>query len=425
MITSTYNYLATNYESQRPIRYTSHKTSELKKIYNNIVRISKQSPLYLLDISLERQTYALNVKDAAMSLHTLLDNFSNNDDNSIFNEKKAVSSNEKAVSSTIVSSNEPTLPTDFDIQVLRLATPQQNVSNEFRPNTQQLQSGTYQFSIDVEDSTYDFRHTIASGSTHKDTIEQLCKQINNSQIGIHAFKYTNPDSKQLRMVLESESTGNSGSPIFTLQDDVYVGGRGIVEYFNLNQINSPSTSAKFQINGKTKESLSNQFTFNKSLTVSLHATTDSPVHISYAPNSDKIVKELETITDSYNHLLSLASNHSSDQRRANKLIYELDSIAYHYANDLESCGITREESGELSLDSFIALQAATDGTIKDLFTNPDKITADLLDQTNQVTINPMDYLDQKICTYPNYGSQHYPNPYITSIYSGMLFNYYC
>lgn len=425
MVTSTYNYLAENYESQRPVLYTSHKTSELQKIYNTIVHISKQSPLYLLDISLERQTYALNVKDAAMSLYTLLENFSRDDESSIFNKKKSISSNEDAVSATIISDNEPSLPTEFNIQVMQLATKQKNVSNSFRPDTQQLQAGTYQFSIDVEDHTYNFRHTVTAGSTHKDTLRQLCKQINKSDIGVNAYESAEQGSNGLRIVLESDSTGNSGSPIFTLQDDVYVGGRGIVEYFNLNQIYRPSTSAKFQIDGKAKESLSNQFTFNKSLTVSLHATTDYPVHITYAPNADKIVNELKTITDSYNHLLSIASEHSTEQRRANKLIYELDSIVYHYMNDLESCGIIRDETGELSIDSFIALQAATDGTIKDLFTHSDKITADLLDQTSQVTINPMDYLDQKICTYPNYGSRHYPNPYLTSVYSGMLFNFYC
>lgn len=425
MVTSTYNYLAENYEVQKPALYTSHNTSELQKIYNTIVHISKQSPLYLLDVSLERQTYALNVKDAAISLYTLLDNFSRNDESSIFYKKKSVSSNENAVSATIINDNAPSLPTDFNIQVMKLATTQKNISNSFRPMAQQLQPGTYQFSIDVEDHTYNFKHTITAESTHQDTIQKLCKQINRSDIGIHAYEYVEQDSNQLKIILESDSTGNSGAPIFTLQDDVYIGGRGIVEYFNLNQIDQPSTNAIFQIDGNSKKSLSNQFTFNKSLTVSLHAVTDSPVHISYAPNSDKIVKELSRITDSYNHLFSLASEHTPVQRRANKLVYELDSIIYRYMNDLESCGIIREESGELSIDSFIALQAATDGTIKDLFTNPDKITTDLLAQTNQVTINPMDYLDQKICTYPNYGSYHYPNPYLTSVYSGMLFNYYC
>ncbi|WP_455715147.1 hypothetical protein, partial [Anaerosporobacter sp.] len=304
MVTSTYNYLTENHKPQRPVRYTSHKTSDLRKIYNNIVRISKQSPLYLLDISLERQTYALNVKDAAISLHTLVENFAKDDASSIFNEKKAISSNEAAVSATIVDKYEPSSPTRLNIQVMNLATTQKNVSDEFRSNAQHLQAGSYHFSIDVEDNTYNFIHKIVSGSTHEDTLEQLCSQINKSEIGIHASVYSEQNSNKLRLVLESQSTGNSGSPIFTLHDDIYVGGRGLVEYFNLNQVYQPATNAKFEINGKTKESLSNQFTFSKSLTVSLHETTDSPVQISYVPNSDKIVKELGTIIDGYNHLRS-------------------------------------------------------------------------------------------------------------------------
>ena len=153
--------------------------------------------------------------------------------------------------------------------------------------------------------------------------------------------------------------------------------------------------------------------------------TKEPVTISYAPNADKIVNELATVTNSYNQLIDLANKHSSSQRRANKLLYELDSIYYNYENELEACGISRSDDGQLHIDSFVALQAATDGTIKELFTNPDKLSKDLLLQSKEITINPMDYLDQKICSYPNYGTLPFPNPYQTSIYSGMLFNYYC
>lgn len=425
MVTSTYNYLVANYQATSPIRYTSHKTSELRKIYNSIVNISKQSPLYLLNTSLDSQTYALNIKDAAMSLHTLLNNFSSNKGSSIFNEKKAVSSNEESVTVSIIPKNEPTLPTELSIQVKNLAKTQKNVSNLFRPDSEKLQGGKYQYSIDTDSSSYNFTLEVAKGDTNRAIMSKLCKQISNSKVGIHASTLTDDSNGQLRIVLESDSTGNTGSPLFTLQDDIYVGGRGLVEYLHLNQIYQDAESAHFKINGKDKESLSNQFTFNKSLTINMLNPTKEPVLISYAPNSDKIVKELSTITDSYNQLISLANSHSSNQRRANKLLHDLDSIYYNYKNDLESCGINRSDSGELTIDSFVAVQAATDGTIKDFFTDPEKITGELLAQSKEITINPMDYLDQKICSYPNYGTQSYPNPYQTSMYSGMLFNFYC
>lgn len=425
MVTSTYNYLASSYQSTRPIRYTSHKTSELRRIYNSIVNISKQSPLYLINTTLESQTYALNIKDAAMSLHTLLNNFSNNKASSIFDEKKAISSDEESVIASITSKKEPALPTELSIQVDTLAKTQKNISNRFQPDSCKLESGKYEYSIDTEGSIYNFSLEILKDDTNRNVISKLCKQINSSKIGVHASSLADEESGQLRVVLESSSTGNTGSPLFTLQDDVYIGGRGLVEYLHLDKIYQNAENAHFKINGKDKESLSNHFTFNKSLTINMLKPSKEPISISYAPNADLIVKELGTIIDSYNQLISLANSHSKQQRRANKLLHELDSAYYNYKNDLESCGINRSDNGELTIDSFTTLQAAADGTIKELFTDPHKISKDLLTQTKEIMLNPMDYLDQKICTYPNYGTLPYPNPYQTSAYSGMLFNYYC
>jgi flagellar hook-associated protein 2 len=49
--------------------------------------------------------------------------------------------------------------------------------------------------------------------------------------------------------------------------------------------------------------------------------------------------------------------------------------------------------------------------------------ARMLRKLNSITIDPMEYVDRRICAYPNPNAT-YPNPYVTSIYSGMLFNTY-
>lgn len=38
-------------------------------------------------------------------------------------------------------------------------------------------------------------------------------------------------------------------------------------------------------------------------------------------------------------------------------------------------------------------------------------------------LNPLDYIDKVVVTYPN-TNINYPNPYIPSKYSGLLFNDY-
>ena len=50
----------------------------------------------------------------------------------------------------------------------------------------------------------------------------------------------------------------------------------------------------------------------------------------------------------------------------------------------------------------------------------------LLRKSNQISINPMQYVDQTIVAYknPNPG-RNYANPYVSSAYSGMIFNGYC
>ena len=43
---------------------------------------------------------------------------------------------------------------------------------------------------------------------------------------------------------------------------------------------------------------------------------------------------------------------------------------------------------------------------------------------SHVQLNPMDYVDKRIVAYKNPYKTHFANPYITSAYSGMLFNSY-
>ena len=45
-INTAYNYYLSTYANQSASRYDSHKKSELRNIYNRIVKINKDSPLY-------------------------------------------------------------------------------------------------------------------------------------------------------------------------------------------------------------------------------------------------------------------------------------------------------------------------------------------------------------------------------------------
>ena len=48
----------------------------------------------------------------------------------------------------------------------------------------------------------------------------------------------------------------------------------------------------------------------------------------------------------------------------------------------------------------------------------------LLRKTNQVSLNPMEYVDRVMVAYKNPGHS-FVSPYSTSAYTGMMFNGYC
>ena len=68
MIGSVYDYYLTTYGNFLPNKNDTHKKSELKDIYNNIVKISKTSPLYKVEVSSSIQKFAIDLKENARLL---------------------------------------------------------------------------------------------------------------------------------------------------------------------------------------------------------------------------------------------------------------------------------------------------------------------------------------------------------------------
>ena len=84
-----------------------------------------------------------------------------------------------------------------------------------------------------------------------------------------------------------------------------------------------------------------------------------------------------------------------------------------------------QEDGILSVNDEKLLQtAAESGNDLSGFNVLKEFSSSLLHKSDQVALNPMDYVDKKIVAYKNPG-HNFVSPYITSAYSGMMFNIYC
>ncbi|RHU93104.1 hypothetical protein DXB96_04395 [Clostridium sp. OM07-10AC] len=424
---NVYNYFVGNYAQKPATKYDAHKSSELRSVMKNIVKMTQSSPVYLVRLSQAKQEYAVNIKEAAISLSNTLSMLSEDSQDSVFAQKKAVSSDEAQIGTRIVSDDYSRLPEDPLIRVNRLATTQVNVGNEYYMTGKGLSAGTYRFQVSVCDDSYDFQYNIRKDATHREVIEGLCDFINKARIGLTATPVSRSADK-IMMRIESNMTGSpDGGNLFSFMDRIGENGdgRGIVSYYNMNNVVSSPSSASFEWNGETKETLSNTFVLGRSLEVSMYAPGDQAAQISYVPDSDKIIEGVYGIVKSYNKLVENTSTYHSETGQNSKLVREYQNLLKPYMSEMESCGIAFDDTGRMKLDESLAAQAALDGDMEKLVGKDSSLNRRLLKKNEQVKLNPMDYIEKKIVSYPDYGRPPKGYAYITSLYSGMLFNYYC
>ncbi len=70
-LNSVYNHYLTTYASKADTKYDMHGKRELRSIYNSIVKLNKDSPLYILDSSKESREFAVGLKENARELRLL------------------------------------------------------------------------------------------------------------------------------------------------------------------------------------------------------------------------------------------------------------------------------------------------------------------------------------------------------------------
>lgn len=425
-----YNYLMSDYVNRENYRYNPsvHKKSELKKIYSDIVKISKDSPSYLFKASRETQDFAIQLKEGSLFLQNTLRNLQNNDDTSAFSYKQVRSDNKEVLTTTIDTEDHSNLPEPFSIEIHKLAINQQNIGNLVYRDTAKLQKGIYQFQIDVEDDSYLFQLQLHEKTTNEDALNHIVRTINDSDAPIMASTSYDRSKDKIQIILQSEETGSAdGNPIFQCSDISHPStSPGCVEYFNLNHIVQLPENSSFSINGEEKNTISNEFTLNNALHLTLHAPTQLPIHINYESNVPKIMTEINDIADTYNQLIHLSYNQGNPPKLAALMLHDLKGIFSKSKADFMDCGISFNDEGYMEIDKAAASNAATAGKFQNLFGSHDTLGARAMHQFKNIAINPMKYIEDKvIVTYPNPKRENFANPYMTSMYSGMLFSSYC
>lgn len=429
-LSNVYNFYMTSYAPKSSSPYDSHKKSELRRVYNSIVKMNKESPLYILDTSRSSQQFAISVKENARELRNTIASLGGLDEEDLLNKKIAYSSNEEIATATYIGSMEDSDEApSYRIEVDRLATSQVNMG-KFLPADEpvELSPDTYSFDIRVEDLNYEFQFSIRSTDTNHTVQSRLARLITNSNVGITARASTDADGySYLRM--ESNATGakNGRSRIFTISDDRTSKTSGAVDYFGLDYISTPPTNASFFVNGEERSSASNRIALDRIYEVQLTGVSGedgAAAHIGLKTDVDSLTENINTLVDGYNTFLNAISEYQDEQPKSTRLFNEMSGVARTFANELTSVGLNLNMDGRLEVDGETLRESAMSDHAKDAFSPMKSFTNSILRKSNQVSLDPMNYVNNTIVAYKNPG-KNFASPYITSAYSGMMFNGYC
>lgn len=429
-LSNVYNFYMTSYAPKSSSPYDSHKKSELRRVYNSIVKMNKESPLYILDTSRSSQQFAISMKENARELRNTIASLGGLDEDELLNKKVAFSSNEEIATAVYIGSMEQSdSAPSYDIEVDRLATPQINMG-KFLPADEPvaLQPDTYSFDVRIEDLNYEFQFSIRSTDTNRTVQSRLARLITNANVGITARASTDEDGySYLRM--ESNTTGvkNGRNRIYNISDNKTSKTSGAVEYFGLDYISTPPSNASFLVNGEERSSASNRISLDRTYEVQLTGISGedgATAFIGLKTDVDSLTENVNTLVDGYNSFLNAVSEYKEEQPKSQRLFNEMSGVARVYAQDLTSVGLNLNLDGRLEVDNNTLRETAMSDDAREAFSPMKSFTNSVLRKSNQVALDPMNYVNNTIVAYKNPG-KNFASPYITSAYSGMMFNGYC
>ena len=426
---SVYNHLMQGLIMMRPNRFDTHKKSELQNVYRDIMRLTSEQPLYKVTFDESAQEYTLGIKNAALSLSSMIKELNTDDSSSVFKNQILVSEHPEVVDVSILEgSSLPDEELPLSVEVSTLSAPQENHGTFVPSGDAALVSGQYNFTIGIEENMYSFQFNVSKGATNLDLQKKLADFINKTSIGLRTRIVQEPETGESRLDLISITAGFSdGISSFHPEDTRYPdnASHGIIAHFGLDQIGKPPVNTCFSINGTPKEVRGRSYLYNNSLTLSINNVTTEPVLIGKVTNQEPIMEKLRSFVEKYNSVFNYVQEKQPNNHRAKKLLYDLGNTMRQFSDDLSACGLLVAKNGTLSIDEKVMYEAAGNGTLEHLFSEDNNFSGTMLKKLSDISLNPMEYLNKTVVTYPNITAKKTLNPYVSSIYCGLLYNNYC
>jgi flagellar hook-associated protein 2 len=399
--------------NRKKSRCTTHNLSELKDVYTNIQWNNRFAPIYLSDPSVQSIAYAVHIKESANSLKQTIGALGDTDDE-IFSSKSAYCDNSHLASVEYVPEDATdSTPADFELKVESFATPQINMGSFLASDEEvSMNSGNYSFDMITNKFHYELQFSVNEGDTNKQLQQKLARLINASDIGVSADVAEAGDKSALKITSNSIGRPFQGQRRFNINDENTSYLPGIVDYLGLNSSIKEATNATYTVNGSKASSYSNSFKVHGAYHVTLNPQSrDIDAHIGLTPDTETLTNNIQAFVDGYNDFVSDISDDGSNFEILSK---DMKKFLKNHEKSLSQYGITINDDSTLT---YKKCEDATDAAaIKSFGFN-------MLRKLNAIAIDPMEYTNRRVCSYSNMKAA-YPNPYVTSMYSGLLINIY-
>lgn len=428
-VNTAYNYYLSTYANKSASRYDTHKKSELRNIYNTIVKINKESPLYKFKTDGDIPKFAIDIKESARNIKNVIASLSDEDDISkAFQKKIAISSQEDIVTATYLGgTNASEDMDDFQIEVQQLAKPQINMGNFLDKTRLNLRPDTYSFDLETNSAAYEFQFNVNSSDTNYDIQEKLSNLITNAGVGLQASVVEDEKGMSTVRIISAGTGRNEGEEyLFNISPQGNHNSMTALNILGIDHVSQPSQNAEFLLNGTKRTSFTNTFSINKTFELTLHGISEegNPTTVGFKANIDAIADNIQTLVDSYNNILETADKYSDTQTQSKLLSHDMSGAAFSLQNNLEVLGLMVDSHGEITIDKALLEEAVgtEDPSESFLVLNDFK---NLLDaKATNASLDPMKYVEKIVVTYKNPGKT-FPSPYISSIYSGMMMDHFC
>ncbi len=429
-LNGAYNHFIQDYVSKDVTQADAHRKDELRDVYKSIAKFNKQSPLYLNSNDDASRNDAIEIKERARQLRGNIAMLSDRDDNSSLGHSSAFTSDDAKVYASYIGKtpDQDIGNVGFDIEVSQLASSQVNKGRFLPKDMSGLHPGNYAFDVRIDGQDFEFQYSIYSTDRNFDIQSKLEKLINKAGIGLQA--QITEDSNN-RAALEIASTRTGLKPGESSQFEIYESDSGLekgsVEYLGIDKVALPASNAHFTLNGEDRTAVSNHFTVGGKFDITINATTEPgvPIEVGVKKDNEALVKHVTDLIDNYNSFVNDASGITDPKFKASKLKTEIVGIAQQHMTGIEDMGIKLEGEGTLSVDEELLRQAASALDNTDALEPINRFAGALIEKTKDISIDPMKYVDRPVVNYKNPDSKDTASPYITSEYSGMMFNNYC